>query len=248
MNTFTFESYEELSTTVAEQLYQKISHGLLLNDHFVLGLATGSSPKKTYVKLIEMLGADSLDLTNLYTFNLDEYYPIKKGSPRSYHYEMMKNFWKPLHTENSSFHLENGCILNGEAEDPVKECKEYEQKIVELGGIDLQLLGLGINGHIGFNEPGSAMDSRTRKIEIATETKEANSRFFGNDEEKVPGEALTMGIGNILEAKEIFLVVHGEEKRPIFEKMQSLTEPDPMIPASSLIKHQASTIFTDLKV
>lgn len=241
---YTYDNYDSLSRTVAE----KIKTQIILHNKFNLGLATGSSAKGVYKELIFQLSGSTIDLTNLQTFNLDEYYPIKQDDPHSYYQEMKDCFWDPLHNANSSFKLKNGHILNGEAKDPVKECRQYEKLIEDVGGIDLQILGLGVNGHIAFNEPGSEGRSKTRKIEIAKSTREANSKYFGGDIEKVPTYGLTMGIGTILEAKKIYLIVTGVAKIPIFKQVLRLSHPTKEIPASFLLAHHDLTIFTDLNI
>lgn len=241
-----YSSFEELSINAAQQTYHRISHGLLQNDHFVLGLATGSSPVGMYRHLIQILGTEALDLTNLHTCNLDEYYGLKSTHPRSYHTEMLNTFFKPLHQVNPTFPYTNMHLLNGEDPHPDKECARYENVISDMGGIDLQILGLGVNGHIAFNEPGTGRESRTRKIQIDAATITANSRFFNGDEDTVPTEALTMGIATILESKEIFLLVHGPEKKNIFEKLKNLEAPTEAIPASYLLVHPHVTVFSDL--
>lgn len=241
---YTYGSYDTLSRSVAE----KIRTQIILHKNFTLGLATGSSPKGIYKELIFQLSGSSVELDHLNTFNLDEYYPIKQDSPQSYYQEMLDTFWEPLHNANHSFNLKNAHILNGEAKNPEKECKEYEELIHTKGGIDIQILGLGVNGHIAFNEPGSTSTSKTRKIEIDKSTRKANSRFFGDDIKKVPQYALTMGIGTILDAKKIFLIATGETKLPILRKLMHLSHPTKDIPASFLLAHHDLTIFTDLRI
>jgi glucosamine-6-phosphate deaminase len=159
---------------------------------------------------------------------------------------MHNTFFKPLHQVNPTFSPENMHLLNGEDPHPEKECTRYENLITEMGGIDLQILGLGVNGHIAFNEPGTGRQSRTRKIQIDDATIKANSRFFNGHENTVPTEALTMGIATILETKEIFLLVHGPEKKTIFEKLKNLETPTEAIPASYLLVHPHVTVFSDL--
>lgn len=241
---YRYDSHENLSRTVAERLKTQI----VLHNKFNLGLATGFSAKGVYKELIFQLSGSSADLSNLHTFNLDEYYPIKQEDPYSYYQEMKESFWDPLHNANNSFKLKNGHILNGEAKDPDKECKKYEKLIEQKGGIDIQILGLGVNGHIAFNEPGSTSRSRTRKIEIAESTRKANSKYFADDIKKMPAYGLTMGIGTILEAKKIYLIATGIAKMPIFSRLMKLTHPTPEIPASFLLAHHDLTIFTDLRI
>lgn len=241
---YSYDSHDNLSLAVAE----KIKTQIVLHDKFNLGLATGSSAKGVYKELIFQLSGSSIDLKNFHTFNLDEYYPIKQDDPHSYYQEMKDCFWDPLHNANNSFPLKNGHILNGEAKDANKECKKYEELIDDRGGINIQILGLGINGHIAFNEPGSESKSRTRKIEIAESTRQANSKYFNDDIEKVPKFGLTMGISTILEAKKIYLIATGEAKIPIFSKLMKLAHPTTEIPASFLLAHHDLTIFTDLRI
>ena len=235
-----------MSTTAADDIMKNINQTLLSSNKCTLGLATGSTPRATYQNLLTLLSDKSVNLSNFYTVNLDEYYPIEQSNPHSFHTEMTKRFWEPLHAANPTFDVSHGYILNGEAPDAEIESKRYEDQIKQLGGIDLQILGLGVNGHIAFNEPGSPRDSRTRKIEIAEETRQINMKSFSGDEEKMPQFGLTMGIATILEAKKIFLLVSGETKRPIYEQLFQIQEPTPSIPASFLLQHSDVTVFTDI--
>ncbi|QQS43443.1 glucosamine-6-phosphate deaminase [Candidatus Roizmanbacteria bacterium] len=246
MNIKTFSTHEELSEQSAQYIFEIIQKKIGETGTFVLGLATGASPRLMYQKLIQKLGTSDLDLSGLHTFNLDEYYPIRQGHPQSYFQEMYHGFWKPLHDLNQSFEITNGHILNGEAPNPDMECRIYEKMIQKTGGVDLQVLGLGINGHIGFNEPGSAGDTRTRQIDLTPETREANKKYFGDDLEKVPEHGMTMGIGTILESKEIVMIVTGEKKKEVFEKLQRLSAPTEDIPASFLLNHTKTTFYSDL--
>jgi glucosamine-6-phosphate deaminase len=136
--------------------------------------------------------------------------------------------------------------LNGENPKAELECRIYEKMIQKAGGIDLQILGLGINGHIGFNEPGSKEDSRTRQIDLTEETREANKKYFDDDLEKVPAHGLTMGIQTILEAKELVLIVTGESKKAVFEKIIKLKKPSRKIPASFLLNHPHVMVYNDI--
>ncbi|HRN70606.1 MAG TPA: glucosamine-6-phosphate deaminase, partial [Candidatus Woesebacteria bacterium] len=209
---YKYDSYDSMSRAVAE----KIKTHIILQPKFNLGLATGSSAKGVYKELIFQLSGSSIDLSNLHTFNLDEYYPIKQTDLHSYYQEMKDCFWDPLQNANTSFNPKHGHMLNGEAKNASLECKNYEELIFHSGGIDIQILGLGVNGHIAFNEPGSDSKSRTRKIEIAEATRESNSKYFGDDIQKVPQFGLTMGIGTILESKKIYLIVTGDAKISVF--------------------------------
>lgn len=246
MNIKTFSTHEELSEQSAQYIFEAIQKKIGETGTFVLGLATGASPRLMYQKLIQKLGTSELDLSGLHTFNLDEYYPIRQSHPQSYFQEMYHGFWKPLHDLNQSFEITNGHILNGEAPNPDMECRIYEKMIQKTGGVDLQVLGLGINGHIGFNEPGSEGDSRTRQIDLTPETREANKKYFNDDLEKVPEHGMTMGIGTILESKEIVMIVTGEKKKEVFDKLHKLSKPTSDIPASFLLNHTKTTFYSDL--
>lgn len=243
----TFSSYEDLSRTAAQETFDAIKHGLTNDNKFVLGLATGATPVAMYRILIQLLSESTLDLSQFYTFNLDEYVGLTRDNPRSYYAEMMEQFWKPLKDNNPTFNLDHGNIPNGETFDTEIECNTYEEIIKQVGGIDLQILGLGTNGHIAFNEPGSAGDSRTRVVAIDEETRKVNAeKFFDGDISKVPTQAITMGIGTILEAKNISLLVSGESKREIFDKLKNTTEPTADNPSTFLRNHPRVTVYTDI--
>lgn len=244
-----FELYDALSRQAAEDISVEIHEGLKASGHYVLGLATGATPIGMYRQLIPLLGSFSTDLSGLHTFNLDEYYGLTRDNKNSYYYEMMEQFWKPLHERNPSFKIEHTHIPDTEAKDAEKECKSYEEQIKKVGGIDLQILGIGTNGHIAFNEPGSAGDSRTRVVEIDEETRQVNAqKFFNGDISEVPEQAISMGIATILEAKKIFLLVSGESKQEIMEKFLSNKGPTTDNPASFLHTHPDVTIYTDIIV
>lgn len=236
-----YASYHNLSLEAAQYIYGKIKTQLLDTGKFNLGLATGNSPKEMYKHLIRLLSVSHLDLSNFHTFNLDEFYPVLQTEDQSFFQEMFHEFWQPLNEGNSSFNFAHGHILNGEKSD-AEECERYENLIKELGGIDLQVLGLGPNGHIGFNEPGSSIDSRTRKITITKSSETALKKTYGT----IPEYGLTMGIGTILEAREIVLIVTGESKKEVFQKLIKLEKPTADIPASFLLTHPNTIVFTDL--
>ncbi|CAN5187095.1 glucosamine-6-phosphate deaminase [soil metagenome] len=247
MKTINFELYEALSAQAAEDICTEVHNGLQKNGKYVLGLATGATPIGMYKQLIPLLGRFSIDLSGLHTFNLDEYYGLTQDNKNSYYYEMMEQFWKPLHERNPSFKIENAHIPNTAAKNAEEECKRYEQEIKKAGGIDLQILGIGTNGHIAFNEPGSAGDSRTRVVEIAEETRQVNAqKFFNDDISKVPSQAISMGICTILEAKKIFLLISGVSKKEIYSKFLATTTPTIDIPASFIYSHPDLTIYTDI--
>ncbi len=174
---------------------------------FVLGLPTGSSPLGTYKELIAMHKEGLVSFKHVVTFNMDEYVGLPKEHPESYHSFMWNNFFNHVDVQEK-----NVNILNGNAKDLHKECDEYEKKIKKAGGIHLFLGGIGPDGHIAFNEPGSSLSSRTRIKTLTYDTIAANSRFFENDIAKVPKTALTTGVGTILDAKEILLIIAGHQK------------------------------------
>ncbi len=174
---------------------------------FVLGLPTGSSPLGTYQELIDMHRKDLVSFKHVVTFNMDEYVGLPKEHPESYHSFMWNNFFKHIDVQQK-----NVNILNGNAKDLDEECEAYEKKMKKSGGIQLFLGGIGPDGHIAFNEPGSSLSSRTRIKTLTYDTIVANSRFFENDIAKVPKTALTVGVGTILDAKEILLIITGHKK------------------------------------
>lgn len=174
---------------------------------FVLGLPTGSTPLGTYKKLIELYKSGKVSFKNVVTFNMDEYVGIPKNHPQSYHTFMWDNFFSHI-----DILPENVNILNGNAPDLVTECEAYEAKIKAVGGIHLFLGGIGADGHIAFNEPGSSLSSRTRIKTLTQDTIIANSRFFDNDINQVPKLALTVGVGTVMDSKEVLIVVNGHNK------------------------------------
>ena len=174
---------------------------------FVLGLPTGSTPLGTYQKLIELHKAGKVSFKNVVTFNMDEYVGIPKAHPQSYHSFMWDNFFSHI-----DIRPENVNILNGNAPDLEAECEAYEKRINAIGGIHLFLGGIGADGHIAFNEPGSSLHSRTRIKTLTRDTIIANSRFFDNDTNLVPQKALTVGVGTVMDAKEVLIMVNGHNK------------------------------------
>ncbi|MBN1436215.1 MAG: glucosamine-6-phosphate deaminase [Sedimentisphaerales bacterium] len=174
---------------------------------FVLGLPTGSSPLGTYAELIKLYKAKKVSFANVVTFNMDEYVGIPREHPESYHSFMWNNFFSHINIKKS-----NVNILNGNAKDLEKECERYEKKIASYGGIELFLGGIGPDGHIAFNEPGSSLASRTRVKTLTYDTIIANSRFFDNDVSQVPKTALTVGVGTVMDARRVVIVVTGYNK------------------------------------
>ncbi|MCT4648586.1 MAG: glucosamine-6-phosphate deaminase [Carboxylicivirga sp.] len=198
--------YQSASAWTAAYIAQKI------NKHegdqpFVLGLPTGSSPLGTYKELIRLCKEGKVSFQNVVTFNMDEYREIPQEHPQSYYTFMWENFFGHIDIK-----AENTNLLNGQAEDAEAECQRYEEKIKALGGIDLFLGGIGPDGHLAFNEPASSLNSRTRVKTLTYDTILANSRFFDNDPNQVPKTALTVGVGTVLDAKEVVIIVNGHNK------------------------------------
>ncbi|CAF0747842.1 unnamed protein product [Adineta steineri] len=177
------------------------------NRLFVLGLPTGSTPLGTYKKLIEFVKAKQLSFQYVVTFNMDEYVGLPRDHPESYHSFMWNNFFKHIDIDPKNVH-----ILDGNATDLIHECNEYEKAIQQVGGVELFVGGIGPDGHIAFNEPGSSLVSRTRVKTLAQDTIIANARFFGNDIKKVPTSALTVGVGTVMDAKEVLILISGTSK------------------------------------
>jgi glucosamine-6-phosphate deaminase len=197
--------HEKASLWAAGYIAEKISN--CKDKPFILGLPTGSSPLSIYREFIKMHKEGKLSFKNVRTFNMDEYVGLEASHPQSYHYFMTENLFKHIDIDQKHIH-----ILNGMAKDPEKECKLYEEAMAAEGGIDLFLGGMGSDGHIAFNEPGSSLSSRTRIKTLTEETKTANSRFFGGDPSKVPGTALTVGVGTVMDAREVVIIVTGRSK------------------------------------
>ncbi|MDF2904862.1 MAG: glucosamine-6-phosphate isomerase [Herbinix sp.] len=215
-----------------------ISAQVILKPDSVLGLATGSSPVGTYEKLIDWCNKGDIDFSKVRTVNLDEYVGLPKDNPCSYYYFMYENLFKHI-----NINLENTNIPNGMEHDVEKECNRYDRLLSSIGQVDLQLLGLGNNGHIGFNEPCDIYRKSTFCVELAPSTIEANSRYFQSNE-AIPHFAYTMGIGSIMSAKKILLVVHGEAKSEILK--EAIEGPiTPAVPASVLQLHNDVTIVAD---
>ncbi|MDV3427155.1 MAG: glucosamine-6-phosphate deaminase [Bacillota bacterium] len=230
------KNYEELSKKAAEIIKSQI----VLKDDSVIGFATGSTPLGTYKELINM-HKEGLDFSNITTFNLDEYYGLPAKDVNSYHYFMHKNLFDHINVNKKKVH-----IPDGEVKDVDKFCKDYEESIAKAGGIDLQILGIGKNGHIGFNEPDDNMDVPTHLTDLTEDTINANSRFF-NSIDQVPKQAITMGLGTIMKSKRILLLASGEDKAEIIEKMLKAQVVTTNIPASFLFLHNNADIIVDEK-
>jgi len=200
--------YEKISSWTANYIVSKINaFAPAENKPFVLGLPTGSSPVGTYRELVRLCREGKVSFKNVVTFNMDEYVGIAREHPQSYHSFMWNNLF-----EHVDIQKENVNILNGNAPDLAAECQRYEDKITSFGKIQLFLGGIGPDGHIAFNEPGSSLSSRTRVKTLTTDTIIANSRFFENDLAKVPKTALTVGVGTVLDALEVIIIVNGHNK------------------------------------
>jgi glucosamine-6-phosphate deaminase len=225
------KDYADLSRKAANV----ISAQVILEPHSVLGLATGSTPIGTYKQLIDWYNKGDIDFSKTKSVNLDEYIGLDGSNDQSYRYFMDTNFFNGINIKK-----ENTYVPNGMAKDMEAECVRYDELISSLGGIDLQLLGIGHDGHIGFNEPGAAFEKTTHIVELEETTIKANARFFGS-EEAVPKKAITMGIKSIMRAKRLLLIANGPDKKDIMEK--ALRGPvTPMVPASILQFHPNLTV------
>lgn len=199
--------YNQLSKWAANYVIERINAAKNQTKPFVLGLPTGSSPEGMYAELVKAYKEGRVSFKNVVTFNMDEYVGLPESHPQSYHSFMAEHLFNHIDCPKKNIH-----ILNGNAEDLQAECQHYEDMIREAGGIDLFLGGIGPDGHIAFNEPGSSLRSRTRIKTLTSDTRIANSRFFDNDPEKVPAHALTVGVGTVMDAKEVLILVNGHNK------------------------------------
>ncbi len=209
------EEYESLSKWNAYYIAKKIIDFQPTPDKpYILGLPTGSSPLGTYKELINLNKAGKISFKNVITFNMDEYINLPEDHTESYHYFMWHYFFSHIDIPK-----ENVNILNGNAADLKKECIEYEERIKAAGGIDFFMGGIGPDGHIAFNEPGSSLTSRTRIKSLTYDTILANSRFFDNDVNQVPTQALTVGVGTVMDSKEVLIIVNGYKKARALQKV-----------------------------
>lgn len=230
------KDYNELSEAASKIIINKVKS----SNKVTIGFATGGTPLGTYKKLIEDYRRNHTSYQHVVSFNLDEYVGLSPSDPNSYHFYMQENLFQHIDISPTNIH-----IPNGESENLQKECEDYEKLIDSFHGIDLQILGIGRNGHIGFNEPGTSFRSLTHVVELAPSTRKANARFFRSLEE-VPTHAVTMGIASILKSKEILLLAHGEEKAEAIVQLinGSVTED---FPASALKLHPNVTVIADAK-
>ena len=226
--------YNEMSRKAANI----IAAQMILKPNSVLGLATGSSPIGTYKELIKKCEEGDIDFSDITTVNLDEYRGLPRTNDQSYYYFMNDNLFNHVNIDKARTHVPNGEVADAE-----EECGNYEALIKSLGGVDLQLLGLGHNGHIGFNEPADEFAKVTNCVDLQESTIEANKRFFASIDD-VPRQAYTMGIGTIMAAKKILVVVSGKDKAAIVKK--AFTGPvTPRVPASILQMHADVTVVCD---
>jgi glucosamine-6-phosphate deaminase len=232
--------YDEICRRVARRIAEIIIQKRKAGSHAVLGLATGSTPIGIYRELARLHREENLDFSDVVTFNLDEYYPMRPDSIHSYNRYMWENLFDEINVKPENVHVPNGDVPRDKL---AAESNNYEKAIRASGGIDIQILGIGKTGHIGFNEPGSGVDSRTRLISLDTVTRrDAAADFFGED--NVPTEAITMGVATIIEAREIALIATGEHKSEIIKRAVE-GEPDPDVAATYLQLHPNAVFYVD---
>lgn len=228
------KDYNDLSRKAANI----ISAQVIMKPNCVLGLATGSSPEGMYAQLVDWYNKGDLDFAKVKSVNLDEYRGLSRENEQSYYYFMHKHLFDKVNIDVNNTYLPNGL-----AEDPEEECRRYDALIESLGGVDLQLLGMGHNGHIGFNEPGDHYDKGTHCVDLQQSTIEANKRFFASADD-VPKQAVSMGSGTIMKAKKILLIACGEDKADAVAK--SFFGPvTPEVPASILQLHSDVVVIAD---
>ena len=232
MNIIVCKSYDEMSQRAAQMVAAQIKD----KPSSVIGLATGSTPEGLYAQLVEMCKNGELSFKDVTTVNLDEYYPINPTNDQSYRYFMNYHLFDHLDIDKA-----NTNVPDGTAADPVAEAHRYEQKITDLGGIDLQILGIGRNGHIGFNEPDQKLMLDTHVSDLTPDTIDANSRFFASAND-VPRQALTMGMGSIFKAKSIIIMATGANKKKAVSAMLERTV-DTSFPATMLNFHPNVTLI-----
>ena len=234
MKIYRAENYDAMSRRAANILSAQV----ILKPDSVLGLATGSTPVGMYRQLVNWCEKGDIDFSQVHTVNLDEYLGLAPDHDQSYRYFMQQNLFDHINVRP-----ENTNVPNGLASDPEAECRRYNEVIAGLGGIDLQVLGMGHNGHIGFNEPGEAFELETHVVDLTENTIQANARFFASKDE-VPRRAITMGIKAIMQARHILVVVSGEDKAEIVRR--AFAGPvTPLVPASILQMHPHLSLVGD---
>jgi glucosamine-6-phosphate deaminase len=223
----------------ARALAHRIVDAVAANPRIVLGLPTGRTPVALYNELASLAARGAVDFSQITTFNLDEFVGIRASHPGSYRTFMEEHFFNLLHVPPEHVHF-----LNGTAPDLAAECERYEREIADAGGIDLQILGIGTNGHIGFNEPAPTLDARTHRVTLKPETRRSNAALFGGNESNVPAEALSMGMGTILRARSIVLLATGSSKASCIERVVhgGVTT---TLPASFLQLHRDVHVMVD---
>lgn len=234
MKFYKAENYKEMSRMAANLIFAQV----ILKPHCVLGLATGSTPIGAYEQLVEWYQKGDLDFSHVTSINLDEYCGLDESSDQSYRYFMNTHFFNHINIDKTHTH-----VPDGKAKDMEKECLLYDELIDSLGGIDLQLLGIGNNGHIGFNEPSESFIPGTHCVDLAESTIQANARFFENIQD-VPTKACTTGIRSIMQAKKVLVIVNGSGKAEIVKKA-FFGPVTPQVPASILQLHKNVTIIGD---
>lgn len=230
-----FRSADALARALARDIARRLS----ANPRLVLGLPTGRTPIPFYQNLVRLHCAQRADFSRATTFNLDEFLGLDAGDPRSYRAFMQRHLFDHVNIPRRRVHF-----LNGAAADTARECARYERAIARAGGIDVQILGLGLNGHIGFNEPGRALTARTHRTRLTPATRRANASLFGNRASAVPRDALSMGMATILEARRAILIATGRSKARCVERM--INGPvTPRLPASFLQLHANAEVWLD---
>lgn len=232
MRVIVCKDYEEMSKQAAKLVASQV----ILKPESVLGFATGSTPVGLYRNLIKMYNDKEIDFSKAVGFNLDEYYPIDKDNSQSYHYFMQENLFKYINITKT-------FIPDGSAKEPEAECESYDKLIDSYGGIDLQILGIGQNGHIGFNEPDENLNMNTHVTGLTESTIEANSRFFESVDD-VPTHALTMGIASILKSKKIILLASGKNKHDAVKELMTANITT-LVPATMLKVHSDVVLIVD---
>ncbi|MFA1821328.1 glucosamine-6-phosphate deaminase [Virgibacillus oceani] len=234
MKIITVKDYQEMSQRAGELLINRVN----MKGEAVLGLATGSTPEGMYAYIVEKYKDGKVSFSDVQTFNLDEYVGLYEDDPNSYAYYMKNHLFNHIDLRDENAHLPNS-----RAKDLQEECQAYEKKIDRAGKIDLQVLGIGLNGHIGFNEPGTSFKNKTQIVDLDESTRQANARFF-NSIEEVPTQAITMGVETIMNSKEIMMLIYGEGKADTVARLlEGKVNED--FPASIIHQHPNVTIITD---
>ena len=231
MKIFIFESKEELGKALGHEFTERVKE----NPHAILGLATGSSPLETYQAIAEEAKEEGISFAEVQSFNLDEYLSCPLED-QTYRYFMNENLFSKIDIQAKNTHFPSVSELGG-----------YDKEIEEAGGVDFQLLGIGRNGHIGFNEPGTDFHSVTHVVDLTDSTREANARFFHNDKNLVPTQAVTMGIGTIKKSRRIALIANGVDKAEAIAKLYR-EEEDPSFPATALVHHPHFEVYVTAEV